>query len=143
MATDESPPKQPRFGGLRFQITVLYIGTYKSLADWETSEGPPILRTSILGTSRIAQERKAKMCGVASNDYPSGWSSAPTMLSHGVGDGGGENEGETGVYHSFEEEESGGYVRRRCLPHIAWRTADQAINQALSLSDLNYRGINT
>ena len=51
----------------------------------------------------------------------------------GVGDGGGENEGETGAQHSFEEESSG-YVRRRCLPHIAWRAADQAINHALSLS---------
>ena len=26
VATDESPPKQPRFRGLRFQITVMYLG---------------------------------------------------------------------------------------------------------------------
>ena len=60
----------------------------------------------------------------------------------GVGDGGGENEGETGIHRSFELENAS-YVRRRCLPHIAWRTADQAIKEALSLSDLNYRGILT
>ena len=27
-ATDESPPNAPRFRGLRFQITVLYLGTF-------------------------------------------------------------------------------------------------------------------
>ena len=49
IATDESPPKQPRFGGLRFQITLVYVGTYKSLAEWETLDDPPITRTSVLG----------------------------------------------------------------------------------------------
>ena len=28
LATDESPPSQPRFRGLRFQIIVMYIGAF-------------------------------------------------------------------------------------------------------------------
>ena len=140
IATDESPPKQPRFGGLRFQITLMYAGTYRSLADWETLDDPPITRTSVLGDIMHCPGKKGKdvwnilekqlhRLGLSTHDVVAG-----------VGDGGGENEGETGVHHSFEEE-SGGYVRKRCLPHIAWRVADQAIVQALSLSELNYRGI--
>ena len=31
LATDESPPKQPRFRGLRFQISVLYVREFKPL----------------------------------------------------------------------------------------------------------------
>ena len=54
----------------------------------------------------------------------------------GTGDGGGENEGQTGI-HSHFENLSPGYVRRRCLPHIAWRTADQAIRA----SGLDYKAL--
>ena len=28
LATDESPPKQPRFRGLNFQITIMYFGVF-------------------------------------------------------------------------------------------------------------------
>ena len=142
IATDESPPKQPRFGGMRFQITVLYVGTYRPLTAWETLDDPPITRTSVLGDIMHCPGKKGKdvwnivqkqllRLGLSTHDVVAG-----------VGDGGGENEGESGIHHSFEEE-SCGYVRRRCLPHIAWRAADQAIGMALSLSDLNYRGIIT
>ena len=41
----------------------------------------------------------------------------------GTGDGGGENEGVQGV-HSLFEDKVPGYVRRRCLAHIAWRGAE-------------------
>ena len=34
-ATDESPPSQPRFRGLRFQITVLYLGSFAPRGEWE------------------------------------------------------------------------------------------------------------
>ena len=49
MVTDESPPSQPRFRGLRFQITVLYWGTYLPESSWESSADPPIVVTSCLG----------------------------------------------------------------------------------------------
>ena len=53
-----------------------------------------------------------------------------------IGDGGGENEGRSGVHAHFEDLQTG-YVRRRCLPHIAWRTADAAIRA----SGLDFRAL--
>ena len=41
-ATDESPPSQPRFRGLRFQVTVMYIGTFAPLGRWESMADPPL-----------------------------------------------------------------------------------------------------
>ena len=49
LVTDESPPSQPRFRGLRFQITVLYWGVFVPLEDWETCSEPPILVRTCLG----------------------------------------------------------------------------------------------
>ena len=49
MVTDESPPSQPRFRGLRFQITVLYWGTYLPASSWEFFAVPPIVVTSCMG----------------------------------------------------------------------------------------------
>mgnify|MGYP007023051392 CR=1 FL=1 len=43
-----------------------------------------------------------------------------------AGDGGGENEGHRGIHAHFENLLPG-YVRTRCIPHIAWRKRDQAI----------------
>ena len=43
-----------------------------------------------------------------------------------------------GVHQHFDGQNPG-YVRRRCLPLIAWRTGDQAIKA----SGLDYRGIAT
>ena len=54
----------------------------------------------------------------------------------GTGDGGGENEGASGIHSTFEHI-SPGYVRRRCLPHIAWRTGDMAIRS----SNLDYKSL--
>ena len=73
VATDERPPSQPRFRGLRFQITVVYWGTIAPLEDWETSSDPPILVCSSLGdimhcpgkkrvdVSRILEKQLARM----------------------------------------------------------------------------------
>jgi hypothetical protein len=55
-------------------------------------------------------------------------------VTAGTGDGGGENEGQHGV-HAYFENLNPGYVRRRCLPHISWRTCDVAIR----VSGLDYR----
>jgi hypothetical protein len=48
LATDESPPSQHRFLGLRFQITVMYMGRYVPQHMWESRTAPPISRTSML-----------------------------------------------------------------------------------------------
>ena len=49
MVTDESPPSQPRFRGIRFQITVIYWGTYLPESSWESSADPPIVVTTCMG----------------------------------------------------------------------------------------------
>jgi hypothetical protein len=134
LATDESPPSQPRFSGLRFQITVVYCGSFAPLADWESFSDPPIIVHSLLGdimhcpgkkgvdVSRIIEKQLTRV-GLNSFDVVSC-----------TGDGGGENEGLTGV-HAYFENLCPGYVRRRCLPHIAWRTMDMAMQS----SGLDYK----
>ena len=136
LATDESPPSQPRFRGLRFQITVMYIGAFDTLDSWERAAGPPMSPTTMLadiahcpgktGTdvSRVLEKQLAR---VGLN---------PFDVVGAVGDGGGENEGGNGI-HSYFEALSPGYVRRRCLPHMAWRTGDMAIRE----SGLDYRAL--
>ena len=136
LATDESPPSQPRFRGLRFQITVIYAGAFKNLRDWSTCDDPPILKTNLLAdichcpgkkgadVSRVIEKQLARI-GLSAFDVVSG-----------TGDGGGENEGSQGV-HAYFENLNPGYVRRRCLPHIAWRTCDAAIKA----SGLSYRAL--
>ena len=136
LATDESPPSQPRFRGLRFQITVLYWGTFAPVEEWERSADPPILKCSCLGdimhcpgkkgvdVSRVIEKQLGRL-GLNCFDVVSG-----------TGDGGGENEGHLGVHAHFENLNPG-YVRRRCLPHIAWRTCDLAIRS----SGLDYKAL--
>ena len=53
-------------------------------------------------------------------------------LVSGISDGGAENEGRSGLHVSLEEANPF-YVRRRCLPHLAWRTADSALKACKSL----------
>ena len=48
VATDERPTKQPRFRGLRFQITVMYLGIVPPVVEWEPSASPPIQCISML-----------------------------------------------------------------------------------------------
>ena len=134
VATDESPPKQPRFRGLRFQISIMYLGFIPDVSTWASSPSPPIQCLSVLadimhcpgkkGTdvSRVL-ERQLSRVGVSIFDVVAG-----------TGDSGGENEGASGI-HSYFEHLSPGYVRRRCLPHIAWRTGGMAIKA----SSLDYK----
>ena len=136
LATDESPPSQPRFRGMRFQITVIYWGSFVPLSEWEHAAEPPIIKHSFLGdimhcpgkkgvdVSRIIEKQLARV-GLNCFDVVSC-----------TGDGGGENEGSQGV-HAYFENLSSGYVRRRCLPHIAWRTSDMAIRA----SGLDYKAL--
>ena len=131
LATDESPPSQPRFRGLRFQISVFYYGKFTPVPDWEIATEPPLHVTTCLAdiihcpgkkgvdVHRILDKQLERL-GLSSFDVVSC-----------TGDGGGENEGGSGVHSQFEYQNPG-YARRRCLPHIAWRTCDQAI-QAASL----------
>ena len=136
VATDESPPKQPRFRGLRFQITVMYLGVFNPQGTWETSTSPPLSRTSMLADimhcagkkgKDVSQVLERQLSRVGLNSYD---------VVAGTGDGGGENEGSSGI-HSHFENLSPGYVRHRCLPHIAWRTGDMALRS----SGLEYKAL--
>ena len=136
LATDESPPKESRFGGLRFQISVFYLGTFVPEVEWENMVDPPIRSTSLLAdimhcpgkkgkdVSRVMEKQWAR---VGLNVYD---------VNSGTGDGGGENEGHQGIHAHFENLNPA-YVRRRCLPHISWRTCDMAIKA----SGLDYRSL--
>ena len=136
LVTDESPPSQPRFRGLRFQITVLYWGTYLPESSWDSSADPPIVVTSCMGdichcpgkkgvdVSRVTEKQLSR---VGLNGFD---------VCSGTGDGGGENEGHQGV-HAYYENLNPGYVRRRCVPHIAWRTCDSGIRA----SGLDYKAL--
>ena len=96
LATDESPPSQPRFRGLRFQITVFYMGTFEEVHRWSACTDPPILKSTCLAdimhcpgkkgvdVSRIIEKQLARL-GLNCFDVVSA-----------TGCGGGENEGHQG-----------------------------------------------
>ena len=102
LATDESPPSQPRFRGLRFQITVMCLGAFAPLSRWASSLAPPISGTSTLAdmvhclgkkgidVSRVI-ERQLDRVGLNAYD-----------VVGCTGDGGGENEGTAGVHSLLE-----------------------------------------
>ena len=54
IATDESPPSQPRFRGLRFQVTFFYIPWIRDVAAWEACSAPPRLMKSTGPRARLA-----------------------------------------------------------------------------------------
>ena len=132
IATDESPPSQPRFAGLRFQITQIYIGVFQSLESWESSQDPPISVECILGDILHCNSKRGDEVSAVIDKQLERLGLSRADVLGGVGDGGGENEGKSGVHARFEAENPS-YVRRRCLPHLSWRVADSAIDAAESL----------
>ena len=129
LATDESPPAQARFRGLRFQITVIYTGFFVPQAEWMSSSDPPIRVSTTLGDICHCPGKKGiDVAHVLDKQLGRLGLNCFDVVSC-TGDGGGENEGLQGVHAHFENFASG-YVRRRCLPHISWRTADQAADSS-------------
>ena len=122
--SDESPPNANRYLGLRFQVTWAYTLWFAPVAQWElpkynksypfTSEKRLLdimnvpLKTGQC-TLSVIDSQMARI-GVYQIDYTAG-----------VGDGGGENIGDGGV-HGLIESSNPEYIRKRCLPHFAWRT---------------------
>ena len=127
LATDESPPSQNRFGGYRFQVTMVYIIRWRPMASWNASETPPL----------DVEPRLLDICHCPRKDGPSVMQVVDKQLARVglmrydvksmVGDGGAENEGMLKGMHVILETDVDGYVRRRCLGHVAWRVADAII----------------
>ena len=136
LATDESPPNQPRFRGLRFQITIMYWGAYKDLATWDSCEDPPIIVSTCLADIMHCPGKKGKQVKAIIEKQLARLGLNCFDVVAGTGDGGGENEGQQGVHAHFEDLNPG-YIRRRCLPHMSWRTCDVAIRA----SQLDYRAL--
>ena len=120
-ASDESPPQGNRWSGLRFQITYVYFLEFQ-----------PIERWAEYGTE-FPFTRHRWLCDICHCDGKSGAIVSKVLdkqferkglyridCTAGSGDGGGENEGFAGV-HSVYEASCDGYVRHRCLGHLAWR----------------------
>jgi len=128
IATDESPPSQPRFRGLRFQVTLLYIPWVLDEALWENCDDPPVSVEALLldlcqcpskdgMTVTNVVHKQLNRVGLMSFD-----------VTAGTGDAGGENEGSSGVHANFEEDQPS-YVRRPCLNHVAWTVAKQGLQE--------------
>ena len=134
IVSDESPPSQPRYRGLRFQITCMFFGAFEDLDRWEACTDPPILKSTCLADiMHCPGKRGVDVCRLLEKQLARVGLNAFDVVA-GTGDGGGENEGHMGVHANFENLNPG-YVRHRCLPHISWRTSDVAIRT----SALNYR----
>ena len=135
VATDESPPSQARVGGLRFQVTLVYAPLWRPESTWDDSPDPPLDTESYM----------ADVCHCLGKDGPTVMAVLDKQLMrvatprydvcNVVGDGGGENEGGAGI-HATMEADVPGYVRRRCLGHMAWRTADALLNEWEQHSDI-------
>ena len=133
----------PRFRGLRFQVTCLYIPWFKPVSEWEDlqyDDVPPVRTVATLldiincpgkdGTTVVNTiEKQLRRLGLTKLD-----------IFVGCGDGGGENEGGTNGVHVQFEREDGTYVRHRCFGHFSWRSSDAIIRASGdddALSQLN------
>ena len=112
LATDESPPKQPRFRGLRFQITVMYLGFFPKVELWASSTSPSIECLSVLADIMHCPGKKGTDVSRVLERQLSRVRLSLFDVVSGTGDGGGENEGASGIHGHFEHL-SLGYVRRR------------------------------
>ncbi len=124
--SDESPPRGRRFTGYRFQITWLFVPMFPAVADWESAaydaKAPVTVEQFLLDVVHCPSKDGATVLATIEKQIGRVGLSRADVCS-GTGDGGGENEGVTGV-HAELERAGEGYVRRRCLGHIAWRAAE-------------------
>ena len=106
------------------------------MEQWESSIDPPIQGTTSLGDIMHCPGKKGSDVSRVLEQQLSRQGLNAYDVASGTGDGGGENEGHQGVHACFEDL-SPGYVRRRCIPHISWRTCDVAIRS----SELDYKAL--
>lgn len=128
--TDESPPEKPRYCGLRFQITFVYLLFYRPVHDWESKDWDsayPFVRHRYMCDIMHAPGKTGADTLKVIDKQTSSLGLNRFQCVNGVGDGGGENEGSAGV-HALLELDNHSYVRRRCFGHLPWRVADAGLD---------------
>ena len=127
IATDESRPSPGRFSGLRFQVTFVYAAIFEDRETWEMSSVPPMRVMALLGDLLSSPGKRGEDLLPILDKQLGRFGLLRADIVSGTTDGGAENEGRTGL-HALLESENPSYVRRRCLPHLSWRTSDAALN---------------
>ena len=135
MCSDESPPSQNRYSAYRFQITMLFTPVWRDESTWESSRTPPLdVEQNMADICHCPWKDGASVMTVIDKQVMRFGCSRYDVLSL-TGDGGGENEGQTGI-HATLEDTVPGYVRRRCHGHVAWRIADACLAQMPEHDDM-------
>ena len=127
--SDESPPSALRYQALRFQITIIFAVEFLDRSTWDLpafNDKPPIkVHRRICDVVNCPGKTGETVMQVLEKQWERLGLSKYDCVA-GTGDGGGENEGTSGV-HSLLERTVPDYVRRRCLSHLPWRVADQVL----------------
>ncbi len=130
--SDSSPPSAGRYAGLSFLITHIYILLFPDPSTWEDicyhSEWPFVREAHLCDMVHCPIKTGDEVIWLLDKQFQSKGLQRSEAVS-GVGDGGGENEGAYRGIHAILENETPSYVRRRCMAHLSWRVADQAIAQ--------------
>ena len=135
--SDESPASADRYAALRFQITWVHTIIFVEMSRWDDIEYefamPFIPRQFLCDIVNCPGKTGTIVYEVIVKQW---WrfGLTPAECMSGVGDGGGENEGASGV-HACIESRNDSYVRRRCLLHLPWRVADQGLAEMGELHD--------
>ncbi len=130
--SDSSPPSSGRYTGLSFLITIVYFLTFPDVSTWDDerfrSAWPLFREGHLCDMLNCPNKTGDEVILLLDKQFASKGLHRSEAVS-GVGDGGGENEGTYRGIHSILERENPTYVRRRCMAHLSWRVADQAIAQ--------------
>ena len=112
---------------MRFQVTFMYLAIFPDPSAWEFAQEPPVRTATILGDILHNPGKRGEDLLAVLNKQLGRIGLLRADIVSCTTDGGGENEGRSGI-HELLESENPSYVRRRCLPHLAWRTSDAALN---------------
>jgi hypothetical protein len=129
-ASDESPPKFGRYGGLRLQITIVFIPMFPPVHTWEDvryDNEPPIATETVLLDLLNCPGKDGAAVLLTIDKQMARINVSGLDVITGAGDGGGENEGSGGI-HARYEAHNPLYIRRRCLGHLSWRICDNLLN---------------
>lgn len=134
-ASDESPPSSNRFKGMRFQVTHLYMCFFPDEHTWEacTDSYPMRVERHLCDIMHVPGKTGAITLKVIEQQLASKGCFRPDICS-GVGDGGGENEGCSGV-HNLLRVDNSSYVSKRCMGHMPWTVAKAGLNELGYLHD--------